>query len=56
MPILGLGIVLLIVGYVLGIGIINTVGYILVVVGLLLLLLSLFGGYGGWGGWPWGRP
>jgi hypothetical protein len=56
MPLIGLGIVLLIVGYFLGLGIINTVGYILVVVGVVLLLLSVFGVYGSWGGWPWGRP
>jgi hypothetical protein len=38
-----LGIILIIVGYLLGIGIIETIGWILAVIGLLLLVLGFAG-------------
>lgn len=38
-----LGIILLLVGYLLGVGIISTVGWILVLVGLILLLVGVAG-------------
>jgi hypothetical protein len=38
-----LGIILIIVGYVTGISIIYTIGYILAVIGLILLVLSFAG-------------
>ncbi|MGQ0577153.1 MAG: hypothetical protein ACT4RN_23565 [Pseudonocardia sp.] len=38
-----LGIILLLLGYLLGIGILNTIGIILIVVGLVLLILGQIG-------------
>jgi hypothetical protein len=38
-----LGIILLLLGYLLGIGILNTIGIILIVVGLVLLILGQVG-------------
>jgi len=38
-----LGIILLLLGYLLGIGILNTIGIILIIVGLVLLILGQIG-------------
>jgi len=42
-----LGIILLIAGYLLGIGILSTVGWLLIVIGLILLVLGSTGHYSG---------
>lgn len=42
-----LGIILIIAGYLFGIGILYTLGAILAVIGLILLLLGHFGVFGG---------
>lgn len=42
-----LGVILLVLGFLLGIGILETIGVIVAVIGLVLLLVSLGGGLGG---------